>query len=208
MRVAIADDHRVVREGLRWMLGTESEVEIVAEARSGSELISALDAGLDVDVVLLDLRMPDMSGFEVLDELSRANRDVRFVVLSAHDDPGYVRKALDLGASGYLLKNVGQAELVRALKLCAKGETYVQGDLTRRLLDADPESESSNSVLTTREQELLQMIADGSANKQIASALDLSEATVKWYLKNIFAKLETSSRAEAVAEALRRGLIS
>jgi len=205
MRVVIADDHRVVREGLRWMLEPEPGIDVVAEVASGEELLQRLSDGLKVDVILLDIRLSGMSGFEVLEILS--TDDARTLILSAHDDPEFVRRALDLGASGYLLKNVGQSELVRAMNLCLRGEIYIQGDLSGDLLRYVSSGESASRGLSKREVEMLQLIADGAANKQIAPALGISEATVKWHLKNVFAKLGVASRAEAVAEALRRELI-
>lgn len=208
MRLVIADDHQVVREGLRFMLDPEAEVEVVAEAGSGAELLDLLARNDDIDVVLLDIRMPEMSGFEVLEKISTTSPDVAVVILSMHDDAAYVKRALRLGASGYLLKNVGQVELLRALELITHGDTYVQGELSGLLLAETAGRSSSGERVTSREREILQMVADGSANKQIAVQLDLSEATVKWYLKNVFAKLEANSRAEAVATALRTNLIT
>ncbi|MCP4223276.1 MAG: response regulator transcription factor [Actinomycetia bacterium] len=207
-RLVIADDHRVVREGLRWMLASEPGIEVVAEAESGTDLLHVLDEVDDVDLVLLDLRMPGMSGFDVLERLATVAPGVAALVLSMHDDSAYVKRAITLGAAGYLLKSVGHAELVRAIEVVTRGETYVQAELSGPLLMEASGKPAGRLALSAREREILQMVADGAANKQIAATLDLSEATIKWSLKNIFAKLGVGSRAEAVATALRTDLIT
>ncbi len=208
MRILIADDHRVVREGVRWMLDPEPGIEIVGEAVNGEDLLRILSETTDIDIVLLDLRMPGLNGFEVLERLVEESPRVRAVVMSMHDDPIFVRRAISLGASGYLLKNVGQAELVRALESAHEGHTYVQGELSGALIQGSDEDRPVGKSLGPREVEILQLISDGASNKQIARDLNLSQATVKWCLKNVFAKLDVNSRAEAVASALRIGVIS
>ena len=204
MRVVIADDHAVVRDGLRWMLATEDEIEIVAEVGNGAELVDLLGNGGDVDVVLLDLRMPDMTGFDVLEAVPEVAPEVRLLVLSMHDEPAFVRRAFELGAHGYLLKSTDRSELMGALRSVHAGRRYVNPEAGGALL---PGRATAGTALTPRELEIVQLIADGLENKQIARELDLSEATVKSYLKSAFARLEVSSRAEAVAVALRSGII-
>ncbi len=208
MRILIADDHRVVREGVRWMLEPESGIEIVGEAVDGADLLRMVSETADVDLVLLDLRMPGLNGFEALEQLAEEAPDVKAVVMSMHDDPIFVRRAISLGASGYLLKNVGQAELVRALESAHEGHIYVQGELSGALIQGVDGDQSLGKSLGPREVEMLQLISDGASNKQIARDLNLSQATVKWCLKNVFAKLDVNSRAEAVASALRIGVIA
>lgn len=207
MKVIIADDHQVVRDGLRWMLTTEPNVEIVAEVESGTELLRAVETGVDADVVLLDLRMPDESGFDVLEALPEVAPEVRAIVLSMHDEPSFVRRAIELGAAGYLLKNVDRRELVRAMERAVDGNGYIQGEVSSSVVRGLAGNGNLGAALTPREVEIVQLIANGGENKQIARRMDLSEATVKSYLKNAFARLEVSSRAEAVAVALRLGLI-
>ena len=204
MKVVIADDHEVVREGLRWMLSTEPEVEIVAEVGNGVELVDLLKEGHEVDIVLLDLRMPDMTGFDVLEALPDVAPDVRAVILSMHDEPAFVRRAFELGARGYLLKNTDRSELVDALRRVQQGRQYVNGDAGTALI---PNDSAAGTSLAPREIEVLRLIADGLENKQVARRLGLSEATVKSYLKSAFCRLEVTSRAEAVAVALRSGII-
>jgi DNA-binding NarL/FixJ family response regulator len=206
MRVIIADDHRIVREGLRFMLSESSDVDIVAEAESGEELLDILST-TPTDVVLLDVRMPGMSGLDALEQLAASHPDVKVIILSMHDDPAYVRRAVELGASGYLLKSTGREELERALEIVFEGGAYVQGEVTKPLLDAMTGDIDEPPALSPREQQILQLVALGRENKQIARELDISEATVKTHIKGIFARLDVRSRAEAVAVGLRFGII-
>ncbi|MDH3730859.1 MAG: response regulator transcription factor [Acidimicrobiia bacterium] len=203
IRVIIADDHRVVRDGLRWMFDGESEIEVVGEAADGAELLE-LALSVPADIVLLDVSMPGMGGLEALEQLSASAPDLRVVMLSMHDKPVYVRRAVELGAAGYLLKSAGRDELLRALNAVADGNAYIQGEVTGPLLKAVASDETG---LSPRELDVLRLVAAGSENKQVARELGLSEATVKSYLKSAYERLGVSSRAEAVAVALRRGLI-
>lgn len=206
--MVIADDHRIVREGLAFMLSDADDVEIVGEASNGAELLELLET-TPVDVVLLDVRMPGMSGLEALERIAEKASGVKVVVLSMHDEPAYVARAVELGASGYLLKNTGREELLRALRLIAEGKAYIQGELAGTLVDrAAGRCEGVEPVgLSRRETEVLRLIALGYENKQVATELGISEATVKTHLRSIFTTLGVRSRAEAVAVALRMGLI-
>ncbi len=205
MRVVIADDHRIVRDGIRWMLADADSIEIVGEAESGEALLALL-AESPVDIVLLDVRMPGMSGLDALERIRREFPQVRVAVLSMHDQPAYVRRAVELGASGYLLKNTGRDELIRALHTIAEGGSYLQGNVIAPLItDTDPHEPAPH--LSPRERQVLQLVADGFENKQIATELQVAEATVKTYLRGIFDRLDVSSRAEAVAVGLREGMI-
>jgi DNA-binding NarL/FixJ family response regulator len=205
MKVVITDDHRIVRDGLRWMLEDADSISVVGEAGSGAELLALL-AESPVDVALVDLRMPGMGGLEALELIRRDFPQVSVLMLSMHDEPAYVRRAVELGASGYLLKNTGRDELIRALETVAEGGVYLQGDVVAPLVT---ESSGSPSTirLSPREQEVLQLVAHGYENKQIATELGISDATVKTYLRGIFERFDVSGRAEAVAVGLREGLI-
>ncbi len=205
MKVVIADDHRIVRDGIVWMLSGAGAIEISGQAESGEALLAML--GVEpVDVVLLDVRMPGMSGLEALRRITQDFPQVRVIILSMHDDPAYVRRAIELGASGYLLKSTGRDELIRALETVADGGAYLQGDVVAPLI-AHTETEPSHVHLSPREREVLQLVAHGFENKQIAGELSISEATVKTYLRGIFDRLDVSTRAEAVAIGLRQQII-
>ncbi len=206
MKVAITDDHRVVREGLRYMLSDAPGVDVVGEAESGEELLAIVDAE-PVDVVLLDVRMPGMSGLDVLEALTETAPQVRVLMLSMHDQPAYVRRAIELGAAGYVLKSAGRDELLTALQVAAEGGTYLPAELMEPLVATMAGRTRPPGKLSPREQQVLQLVANGYENKQIATELELSEATVKTYLRGVFDRLEVSSRAEAVAVGLRLGLI-
>lgn len=206
MRVVLTDDHKVVRDGLRWMLSDEDDVEIVGEAESGEQLIALL-AATPVDVVLLDVRMPGMGGLDALAVISEETPDVRVIVLSMHDEPAYVRRAVELGAAGYLLKNADRAEILAALRTVHAGRAYVQSELTGTLLSTIAGRDPVPAALSPRELEVLSLVSQGLENKQIATALGISQATVKTHLKGVFARLGVASRAEAAATGLRLGLI-
>ena len=206
MKVAITDDQRVVREGLRYMLSDAPGIDVVGEAESGEELLAIIGSE-PVDVVLLDVRMPGMSGLDVLERLTETAPQVRVLMLSMHDQPAYVRRAIELGAAGYVLKSAGRDELVTALQVAAEGGTYLPPELMEPLVASMAGRTRPSGKLSPREHQVLQLVADGYENKQIATELGLSEATVKTYLRNVFERLEVSSRAEAVAVGLRLGLI-
>ncbi len=206
MRVVVTDDHRVVREGLRYMLNDAPGVDVVGEAESGEELLALVESEA-VDVVLLDVRMPGMSGLDVLERLAETAPQVRVLMLSMHDQPAYVRRAIELGAAGYLRKSAGRNELLTALQVAAEGGTYLPGELMEPLVASMAGRTRPSGNLSPREHQVLQLVADGYENKQISTELDLSEATVKTYLRGVFERLGVSSRAEAVAVGLRLGLI-
>ena len=180
-------------------------IEIAGDAASGDALLELL-ADAPVDVVLLDVRMPGKSGLETLEVMRRDFPQVRVIMLSMHDQPAYVRRAIELGAAGYLLKNTGRDELIRALDTVAEGGTYLQGEVVAPLI-ASTDPAKSTPHLSPCERQVLQLVAHGYENKQIATELDIAEATVKTYLRGIFERLDASSRAEAVAVGLREGII-
>lgn len=204
IRVMLVDDHRIVREGLAYMLADVEGIELVGEADGGGEFLEVLDQ-IDPDVVLLDVHMPTMSGLEVLERLQGRDTRVRVVMLSMYDQSGYVQQAVQLGAMGYLLKSVSLEELVRAITLVASGKPYVQGELATALVT--PSESTDLPKLSPRELQILKLLSSGLGNKQIARRLDISEATVKTHVKSLFARLGVSTRTAAAASALRLGLI-
>lgn len=206
MKILIVDDHKVVREGIRFMLQDAPDIEIVGDTESAEGMFDII-VGDPVDVVLLDIRMEGMTGLDALERIASEFPQVRVLMLSMHDQPGYVRRAIELGASGYLLKSAGRDEILTAITAASEGETYVQGLLMQPLLADVTGSLRQTGRLSPREQQVLQLIAGGSKNKQIARELGLSEATVKTYIRGVFERLDVSSRAEAVAVGLRVGII-
>lgn len=209
MRVLIADDHKIVRDGLRLLLDSEPDVEIVAEAETGREALEQI-AESAPDVVLLDLRMPDMDGYEVLEAVAEMEHPPGIVVLTMNDDLAFVRRAIQLGADGFLVKSVGRDELIRALRSVQDGTPYVQDELTRPLvasLGGDSTSDLAVS-LTDRQQNVLEALARGLDNAEIGEELAMSESTVKAELRALYAELGVKKRSEAVAVGFRLGLLS
>ncbi|MDX1689613.1 MAG: response regulator transcription factor [Acidimicrobiia bacterium] len=206
MRVVLADDHGVVRTGLRWMLEPHEGIEVVGEASSAGELLDLLP-GLDADVVLLDIRMPGTSGLDLLPVLGERHPDLRVIVVSMHDEPGFIRTAVERGADGYLLKSAALDELLAALRAVDAGKAYVQPALTRHLMDQLSGDPAAAPTLTDRQESILRLIAEGASNAAIANATGVSEATVKADVAAALDLLGASTRVEAVATALRLGLI-
>jgi NarL family two-component system response regulator YdfI len=207
--VIIADDHRIVRDGLRMILSHDPEIEIVEEVEDGEHLLAVLEE-VEADVVLLDIRMPGLSGLETLESLRERQHAIRVVILTMYDDPVYVRRAVELGADGYLLKSVDREELKRALRAVDSGQSYIQGELTGPLIAsiAEPRSAGPISDVDAEGKLMLELLAEGLDNQQLAERLDLSEPAVKAKLRRIYRTLGVKRRSEAVAVALRLGLIS
>ncbi len=206
MKVIIADDHRIVREGLRWMLADRDDIEIVGEAENGRELLK-LVTETEADICLLDVRMPEMGGLEALERLREVAPGLRVIILTMHDQPAYLRRAIELGASGYVLKNTGRDELMRALEVVARGDAYLQGELTRPLVSELVGDDEGRRLLDERERRVLQLVARGLDNRAIGEEIGMSEATVKNVLGSVFDALGAKTRAEAVAVGLRLGII-
>jgi two-component system response regulator NreC len=208
IRVLIVDDHAVVRSGLRRVLDAEQDIETVAEAADAERAVfEAIESR--PNVVLLDVMMPGKSGIEALPAILQAAPDARVLVLSMQDDPRYVREAFDAGASGYVLKEAADTEVVDAVRAVAAGEQYVHPSLGARLVAADAEARrrADADPLSEREREVLRLLALGHTNQEIASMLYISVRTAETHRAHIMQKLRLSSRAELVRYALAEGLL-
>jgi two-component system response regulator NreC len=210
-RILLADDHTVLRSGLRLLLTSQNEFEVVGEASSGTETLSLAEQ-LQPDLILLDLSMPSLGGLDALPMLRKLVPLARVLILTMHDDPHYLRQALKNGASGYVLKKAADAELLSAMRAVLRGEVYVHPSLTRILLeDMLPEShddkEDAWAGLSEREQEVLEMVALGHTSAEIAEKLGLSAKTVETYRARGMEKLGLRTRAALVRFALQKGLI-
>jgi DNA-binding NarL/FixJ family response regulator len=203
IRILIADDHPIVRDGFRGMFAAEPDCEVVAEAANGAEAV-AMAKALHPDVILMDLRMPVMSGVEAIRELARNGAAARVLVITTYDTDQDVRPAIEAGATGYLLKDTGRDELLRAVRAAARGEAVVSPAVANRMMS---QLRAPREQLSDRELEILKLIADGASNKEAARQLFLSEATVKTHLLHLYAKLGVNDRAAAVATGFRRGLL-
>jgi len=211
IRVLIADDHLIVREGLRLILEAEPGFELVAEASDGAQALE-LAAEHHPEVVLMDLRMPRMDGLTAIEHLREQQPDIAIVILTTYKEDDLMRRGLKLGALGYLLKDTDRARLFNTIRAAARGETLLQPEIVEQLI-TPPENEKASSKpvddidLTDRELEVLTAVARGERSKEIAYQLGITERTVKAHLSNIYSKLEVDSRAAAVSEAMRRGFL-
>ena len=205
IRVLIVDDHPVVRDGLRGIFESTTEFEVAGEAGNGAEAVTRARA-LRPDVVLMDLRMPDVDGVTAIKRLSELGLDTRVLVLTTYDTDSHVLPAIEAGATGYLLKDAPRDELLRAVRAAAQGQAALSPSVATRLMSRvrAPGAEP----LSQRELEVLSLVAAGTTNREAAARLFISEATVKTHLLHIYAKLGVGDRAAAVAEAFNRGLLT
>lgn len=209
IRVAIADDHTLVREGTREILEQQPDLRVVGEAATGQEAVD-LACRLRPDVVLLDLRLPDLNGIDATARITTAVPETKVLLLSAYDDEDYVLAALHAGAAGYLLKTVPGHELAQAVRAAHAGETVMQDAVSRKLAQYWRQATGARSGpwLSQRELEVLRLLVAGCANKEIAARLAISLRTVEGHLGNIFSKLGVGSRTEAALYAVSHHLLS
>ena len=210
-RILLADDHTVVRQGLRFILDSEPDLEVVAEASNGNEAVArALED--DIDLAILDIAMPTMTGLQAARELSRHRPDLKMLILSMHDDEGYLYEALRAGTAGYVLKSVADRDLVEAVRAAMRGEPFLYAGAERALVRdyvqrARAGEELSEDPLTPREQQIVKLIAESHTNRQIAELLTISEKTVETHRANILEKLGMRDRVELTRYAIRRGFV-
>lgn len=210
IRVLIADDHMIIRQGLRLILETEDGFDLVGEAADGAEAVR-LCADQHPDVVLMDLRMPGMDGLTAIERLHASQPEIGVVILTTFNEDDLMMRGLRAGAKGYLLKDTDRETLFSTLRAAARGETLLnQGVMDRVLSQGDHTGHpvEAASTLTAREQEVLAAVARGERSKEIAALLGISERTVKAHLASIYNKLGVDSRAGAIAVAAQRGLLS
>ena len=201
IRIMVVDDHPVVREGFVTMIGTEPDMSLVAEARSGEEAQRLFRQHLP-DVTLMDLRMPGLNGVDTIRAIRREFPRSRFIVLTTYDGDEDIYRALEAGAQAYLLKDMLCDEILGAIRAVHAGQRRIPAAVGTRLAER-----MSGLELSGREQQVLELVAKGKSNKEIATDLDITEATVKGHLTNILSKLGVSDRTQAVIAALRRGLV-
>jgi NarL family two-component system response regulator LiaR len=213
IRILIADDHAVVREGTRQFLEREEDLEVVGEAADGEEAIR-LVGRLSPDVAIMDISMPNVDGIEATRQIKAKYPKVAVLILSAYDDDQFVFSLLEAGAAGYLLKSVRGNELVNAIREVSAGESVLHPTIARKVLNrftnitSETQKQKTQDILTEREIEVLQLATQGSSNQEIADSLFLSLRTVQSHLNHIFNKLQVSSRTEAVVRALKEGWVT
>ncbi len=209
IRILVADDHPVVRDGLIAMLGTQPDFEVVGEASTGVETVERTRA-LRPDIVLIDLAMPEMDGVEAIRQLRTAAPQTQAIVLTAFDSDERIVGALQAGAQGYLLKGAPRGEIFNAIRVVSAGGSLLQPVVASKLLQhisAQSEGQNAGGALTSREMDVLRLLAQGKVNKEIAAALSITERTVKFHVSAIMGKLDAGNRTEAVTIAAQRGLI-
>lgn len=210
IRVMIVDDHPIVRQGVRSVLANHADIQVVGEADSAATLFAIVDS-LKPDVILLDIRMPGQSGIEVTQRLKRDYPNLRVIILTTYDDDEYLFGALRAGAEGYMLKSASQESLADSIRQVARGERLLSPDLVGKIMrefrNLANDKARAESGLTDQELQVLRMIAAGATNKEIAEKLYWSEVTVKRKVQDILEKMGVANRAQAVAEAGKRGLL-
>ncbi len=213
IRILLADDHTVIRSGLRLLLEQQEDFKVVAEASDGREAV-ALVAKHHPDVAILDIGMPQLNGIEATRQILSAEPATQVVILSMHTDEGYVLRALKAGARAYILKNSAEADLMRAVRSVAEGKSFFSPVISKMLLEdyvrqiRDKQVEDSYDLLTPREREILQLLAEGRTNKEVANILHLSVYTVDAHRGNILQKLNLHGVPELILYAVRKGIIS
>ncbi len=213
IKILLADDHAVMRTGLRLVLERQADFEVVGEASDGREAV-AMAQKLAPDVLVTDIGMPNLNGIEAARQLATAAPQVAVVVLSMHSDESYVLRALKAGAKAYLLKESAESDLIAAIRAVSSGKAFFSPAVSRMLVEdyvrqlQDREIEDSYELLTTREREILQLIAEGKSNKEIAAVLNLSLYTVETHRGNLMEKLGLHTVPELILYAVRKGVIS
>lgn len=211
--VLVAEDHTIVRKGLRALLDDAEDIVVVAEAANGREAVSRSQE-LQPDVVLMDISMPLLNGLEATRQIKKAQPDTKVIILTVHDNEEYVLQTLQAGAAGYLVKHSAPAELVAAIQAAFRGESYLSPTISKTVISqaiqqnhGAPDADSVD-LLTTREREILQLIAEGHSNHDIGEILNISEKTVRSHRNNLMDKLDIHSTAELTLYALRKGIIT
>ena len=209
IKVMIADDHAMIREGLKHIIEFDENIRVIEETGSGKECLDKLNA-VKPDILLLDINLPDMNGIDVLKFISKKKRHPKVLMLTVHSETEYLIKAIDMGADGYILKDSDSRELNRAINCVYNGDKFIQPSLipslNSKLIARDMEQDKI-AVLSNRELEVLKLVAAGYANKDISDKLCISERTVKNHLSNVFKKIDCSDRTQAAVFCIRNGLV-
>ncbi|MBE5872947.1 MAG: response regulator transcription factor [Lachnospiraceae bacterium] len=209
IKVMLADDHVLIREGIRQLLEFDGTIEVIDEANDGEECIDKL-SNVKPDVLLLDINMPKKNGIEVLEEIKKNNINVKVLILTVHNEVEYLLKAVDIGVDGYILKDTESNELKKAIISIVNGESYIQPNLipalNSKLVSRDKDKDKIDA-LTNREMEVLICVANGMFNREIADELSISERTVKNHVTNIFKKIDVADRTQAAVFAIKNDII-
>ena len=213
IRILLADDHQLMRSGLRLLIEQQPDLTVVGEAADGREAV-ALAKSLRLDVAVMDISMPNLNGIEAAHQITQSHAETAVIVLSMHPDESYVLRALKAGAKGYLLKDSAESDLIAAIRGVARGKSFFSPAVSKVLLDdylrklKRSGAEDAYDLLTPREREILQLVAEGKSNKEVANLLNLSVYTVETHRSNIMQKLNLKGVPELTLYAVRKGIIS
>ncbi|MGM8363258.1 response regulator [Flavobacterium sp. ARAG 55.4] len=207
IRLIIADDHELFRNGLAELLRKHDDIKIVKSVADGLEFMELINSSFEADIVLLDITMPNMDGFQVLKEIKDINYNIKPIVISMHNDGNYIAKCAKMGAYGYLLKNTDESELILAIRSVAKGKKYFSAEISEKMINFMSTQSISENILSNKETEVLGLIAKGLTTKEIAAKLFVSSRTIETHRANILKKLEVKNTAELIKKAAKMNLI-
>jgi two-component system, NarL family, response regulator NreC len=207
IKLIIADDHQLFRNGLEELLRKYDDIQIVKSLADGFEFIELINSQFDADIVLLDISMPNVDGFQVLKELKALNSDIKPIVISMHNDGNYIAKCAKMGAYGYLLKNTDEAELILAIRTVSQGRKYFSAEISEKMINFMATSSISENVLSNKETEVLGLISKGLTTNEIAAKLFVSSRTIETHRANILKKLEVKNTAELIKKATEMNLL-
>ena len=207
IKLIIADDHELFRKGLAELLRKHDDIQIVKSVADGLEFMELVNSQFDADIVLLDITMPNMDGFEVLKQLKASNSDIKPIVISMHNDGNYIAKCAKMGAYGYLLKNTDEAELILAIRSVNNGKKYFSAEISEKMINFMSAQSTSENVLSNKETEVLGLISKGLTTKEIAAKLFVSSRTIETHRANILKKLEVKNTAELIKKATKMNLV-
>lgn len=207
INVVITDDHDLFRFGLSELLKKHSDINVVKTVSNGKQLLELLKTNQTIDVVLLDITMPDMDGFEVLDQIGQLNSKIKPIIISMHNEGNYIAKCAKKGAYGYLIKNADEDELLLSIRSVAKGKKYFGPEISEKMVNFMSENKVSSQLLSNKENEVLQLIAKGFTTKEIASKLFVSARTIETHRANILKKFEVKNTAALIKKAIEKKIL-
>jgi two-component system response regulator NreC len=207
IKLIIADDHELFRNGLAELLRKHDDIKVVKSVADGFEFMALVNSQFEADIVLLDITMPNMDGFQVLKELKTLNSNIKPIVISMHNDGNYIAKCAKMGAYGYLLKNTDEAELILAIRSVNNGKKYFSAEISEKMINFMSAQSISEDILSNKETEVLGLIAKGLTTKEIAARLFVSSRTIETHRANILKKLEVKNTAELIKKAAKMNLV-
>ena len=207
IKIIIADDHELFRNGLKELLMKHNDIDVLASVGDGLFFMEAIEKFEDTSIVLLDLTMPNMDGFEVLKALKSLNPSIKPIIISMHDDGNYIAKSAKAGAYGYLLKNTDEEELIKVIRIVSQGKKYFSPTISEKMINFMSEQKVSENIISNKEKEVLGLISRGLTTKDIASKLFVSTRTIETHRANILKKLEVKNTAELIKKATEINLI-